>query len=598
MNMDNVQLQSEIEETVPRDNRVSRNQIKTRSSSFQSIYKHWRDYRSTVLNQKLNNVKDDLVRNMSTADYQEIRHNNDLVSKLEEKIEILSKSDVPSKYIKHRAIKLREKMMNSVYLNSAKAYAEKVFASKNSIVSNVPVEDATPDFIVPPVVESMAAANTSSPIINVENVSNEQEKVLADEIDRAMGEAYFDAQPVIDEMPIVDEPINRNDIEQVVENAFTEDNSAFQPVENEPISRNEIEQVVENAFAVDNTTLQSAEEKPISREEIEQVVENTFDNVEDNVKVVTPEEVAEVVSENHDSGYATVEEDDLKAVEPVGEVNEAEPVIDYSHLKEAVDQALADIQFTQNDTSAVSVGLLPPHVEEPFEYKPMTDEEIAKARENIEYQKYEDIYAKEWAAKQEAKHENAAEVVFGGFEPIHDVISSTNETPREDIVVVPDRKEINEKVVEKPVEKDLHFDYSEATESDLVNASKVEESKMGLSELKERALKLKEQNRQSKIELDAAKNAQIDEARKALEIRNANLTKKLDYVESLRKLREFCDSLEEDTQATYNSVESARNNAEANKKFIQSQYDEISDYDSRMKEIESIISGDDITKRR
>jgi hypothetical protein len=591
MNMDNVQLQSEIEETVPRDNRVSRNQIKTRSSSFQSIYKHWRDYRSTVLNQKLNNVKDDLVRNMSTADYQEIRRNNNLVSKLEEKIEILSKSDVPSKYIKHRAIKLREKMMNSVYLNSAKAYAEKVFASKTNLVSSSPIEKVASDFVVPPVVESMAAANTSSPIINVESVSNEQEKVLADEIDRAMGEAYYDAQPV------VDEPINRNDIEQVVEDAFAVDNSAFQPVENEPISRNEIEQVVENAFTVDNNTIQSVESEPVSRSDIEQVVENSFNNVEDNVKVVTPEEVAEVVNENHDSGYETVEAGDLKAVESVGEVNNAEPVIDYSHLKEAVDQALADIQFSQNDTSAVSVDLLPPSVEEPFEYKPMTDEEIAEARENIEYEKYEDIYAKEWAAKQEAK-QNDAEVVFGGFEPIHDVISSTSEVPREDIVVVPDREETVEKVVEKPADNDLHFDYSEATESDLVEASKVEKSMMGLSELKERALKLKEQNRQSKIELDAAKSAQIEEARKALEIRNANLSKKLDYVEALRKLQEFCDSLEEDTQSTYNSVENARIETESNRQFIQSQYDEISDYDSKMKEIDSIISGDDILKRR
>ena len=584
MSMDNVQLKSEIEETVARDNRVSRNQIKTRSTSFQLIYKHWRDYRSEVLRQKLDNVKNDLVRNMSTADYQEIRRNNNLVSRLEEKIDILSKSDVPSKYIKHRAIKLREKMMNSVYLNSAKVYAEKIFASKTNLVSDAPVVEATSDIVIPPIVESMAAANTSSPI-SVESVSNEQEKVLANEIDRAMGEAYYD------------EPINRSEIEQVVENAFEESNVS-QPVESEPINRGEIEQVVEDAFDVNSIVPPVVENDPIDRNEIEQVVENTFDEVADNVKVVTPEEVAEVVNDSHDSGYETVEADDLKAVEPVAEVNEPELEIDYSHLKEAVDQALSDIKFSQNETSAVSVDLLPPHVEEPYEYKPMTDEEIAKARENIEYDKYEDIYAKEWAAKQEEKIENGSEVVFGGFEPIHDVISATNDASREDIVVVPEREEVVEKVAEDSNENDLHFDYSEATASDLINASKVEESKMGLSELKERALRLKEQNRQSKLDLDAARNAQSDEARKALEIRNANLSKKLDYVESLRRLQEFCDSLEQETQVNLDSAESARNEAEVNRRFIQSQFDEISEFDDRMKEIDSIISGDDGLKRR
>jgi cobalt-precorrin-5B (C1)-methyltransferase len=40
-------------------------------------------------------------------------------------------------------------------------------------------------------------------------------------------------------------------------------------------------------------------------------------------------------------------------------------------------------------------------------------EKIAKARENIEYGKYEDVYANEWANKKEEKQENASEVVFG-----------------------------------------------------------------------------------------------------------------------------------------------------------------------------------------
>ena len=89
----------------------------------------------------------------------------------------------------------------------------------------------------------------------------------------------------------------------------------------------------------------------------------------------------------------------------------------------------------------------------------------------------------------------------------------------------------------------------------------------------------------------------MEEAKKALEVRNVNLSKKLDYVEALKKLKEYCDSLEVQTKEINNSTESIRNDTEINRQFIQSQFDEIDDYDNKMKEIDSIISSDNVNSR-
>ncbi len=582
MNMDNVQLLSEIDESVIPDSRVSRNQIKTRNTSFQSIYRHWRDYRSYILNQKLNDVKGDLIRNMSTADYKEIQEKNNLISTLEDKIEILSKSDMPSKYIKHRAIKLREKMMNSFLNNSIKLYAGKVFEKPNVFTPETSTEVDVSSFVVPTVVESMAAANTSSPI-NVESVSNNQEKELASEIDRAMGDAYYD------------EPIDRNNIEQVVEEALNNTAPNQELASDEVISHDEIQQVIDD--------------------ELNKDVENHETVVNDDVKVVTPEEVAQVVNDNRDSAYNAVDDSDLKVVDSVGETDSVEEThsveetdsvgethsveetdsndlnINYSNLKDAVDQALEDIKVTQNENSAVNVDLLPPHVEEEnYEYKPMTDEEIARARENIEFDKYEKRYKDEWENVNTEEDNN--NVFFGGFEPLHDVIS--NDAIRDDVVVVPEKNDV---VSSNTKDDELHFDYSDATESDLTYASEQESSKLGLQELKDRALKLKEIKKQSEEDFHAAKSVRLEEAKKALEVRNVNLSKKLDYVEALKKLKEYCDSLEVQTKEINNSTESIRNDTEINRQFIQSQFDEIDDYDNKMKEIDSIISSDNVNSR-
>jgi uncharacterized phage infection (PIP) family protein YhgE len=188
---------------------------------------------------------------------------------------------------------------------------------------------------------------------------------------------------------------------------------------------------------------------------------------------------------------------------------------------------------------------------------------------------------------------------------------------REPIVVVPERNtevlekqviedqsqhvaDVDEPVVRSEKENELHFDYSGATRSDVVRASTYESSRTGLEALKERILKLKEEHKKSELELKAARDEQTDEARKAMEVREANIAKKQDYEASLKRLQEYCDELEEQTKVNNSSAAISRNDTACNRRFIESQTAEMHDYEDKIREIDTILSteSDEAKKRR
>ena len=250
-------------------------------------------------------------------------------------------------------------------------------------------------------------------------------------------------------------------------------------------------------------------------------------------------------------------------------------------------QITDEIKVTKNETTAARVdrydgnGL--PKYRRPA-IVDITDEEIARARENIEYDRYEKKYAEDWEKKLSSVAINRPSA------NVDNVVlpqAKVETNVREDVVVVPDRDE----------EKDLHFDYSDATEKDIVAATKVERSASGLEALKARALALKEKNRQSKLELDEARREQNEEAQRALEIKNAAQAKEKEYQDSLSKLEDYCEALEKDTEINMNLAAVAKTDIECNRRFIEGKQAEIEDFDQKMDEIDSTISPEAINVR-
>ena len=111
------------------------NLIKTKPSSFRMILSHWNEYRTNLmigkLETKLEEKREDAVNTTFRYDQSGDLTNksnskmDDIVlgiAKLESKIKVLSREDVPSTYVKSRAIKLKEKMMNNLWYHSRHAY--------------------------------------------------------------------------------------------------------------------------------------------------------------------------------------------------------------------------------------------------------------------------------------------------------------------------------------------------------------------------------------------------------------------------------------------------------------------------------------------
>ena len=521
--LDAINLIDIEDKTVKKDSRLSSNQIKTRQSSFKSISGYWKKFRISLLSKKLDKMKDELVtekykvdssQRLTEKSEEKIIKKTNAIANLEEKIKILSRENVPSNYVRNRAIKLRKSMIENLVANSKNAYSvgldnyDKVFSDE--VVSN--------ESSVAPAEFAMAAAGNTA--VNVEP-----------DIKTFGEESMF---------------INRDDIKSAIEAGFSK--------------------IKEEAEA------EKAEVKQISPETVENVVtgRSMFDDPEE-------ETTSEVVS----SGMFD-EPEQVTTSEVV-----TSSMFDDPEENTNRSQITDEIKVTKNETTAARVdrydgnGL--PKYRRPA-IVDITDEEIARARENIEYDRYEKKYAEDWEKKLSSVAINRPSA------NVDNVVlpqAKVETNVREDVVVVPDRDE----------EKDLHFDYSDATEKDIVAATKVERSASGLEALKARALALKEKNRQSKLELDEARREQNEEAQRALEIKNAAQAKEKEYQDSLSKLEDYCEALEKDTEINMNLAAVAKTDIECNRRFIEGKQAEIEDFDQKMDEIDSTISPEAINVR-
>ena len=687
MIMSNVEFKDLEEQSIARDNRVSCNQIRTKQSSFKWLKERWRRFRVERLSKKLEGMKDDLVTSsfnaassgLTKSSENRLTRKTNAIAKVEEKIKILSKETVPSTYVKHRAIKLREKMMKYMVYNSSNAYSVGIENYDNIFGEDAPVTNPIND-------AAMASVN---PVINVEQISAEQQNDLASEVDKAM------TSPV--------EPVDRKTIQAAVEDSFANLDVPQTPVvspvieEKEeapvtPVDRETIQAAVEDTFAnMDTPQVPVVEEKPVEKEQpvvspapeigspidrstIENVVNQSFAPVEKpeeqkRVVIIPAEEpvkapevqsgdqkrVVIIPAEEPVKAPEVQPEDQKKVViipaeEPVSQppvispeevekvVGDARPdsPIDFSALKDAMDSAISGVKIKNVSSDNDFIEEMKRRKEK-YNYVSMTDEEIAQARENIEYDKYEKVYADQWNAVKnddtkkrvviipaeesvkapEVQPEDEKKVVIIPAEekpdekkrvviiPAEETVQTEEKPVREPVVIVPEResdtledKKENIEVASSN-EEDIHFDYSSATESEVASASDYETSRTGLEALKARVLKIKEEHKKSEIELTAARDEQTDEARKALEIREASRARKHDYEESVKKLQDYCDSLEEQTKVNRSSAAISRNDTECNRRFIEMHTAEMHDYEDKIREIDSIMSQDtDEAKRR
>lgn len=701
MMRDNIEFIDRDYSVVNKDKKLSSNQIKTRQASFNSIKKAWTDFRLSLLNKKLDRLKNEAVtRKFVAGDDSRITESSarkmlsktTAIARLEEKIKILSKEDVPADYVSNRAIKLRKKMMDNLTFNSGNAYSvgldkiDEVFAVDENEQLNNFVSEPTE-----PVIDSSESNESSK-----DNISEVQEEqigsdvpVVSPEVVEAVvngiqdsNEGNLDANALSE---IVDSKLNEVSVsEEQIESTSVDDIpvESSSDIASESISDNDIVSPIvdsvqyvqpssmfsyDDGISFDNIASTSSNEfsspESISDEDIRNDLVSTIndiDSAESSNTINSNDEEVEISSDairaeiesalerlkfsqnnssninfnkfNDDGTYKTRSSDVISSNDEIISAdyddvtnehrNEFIPGTDvfkprYRGIYESDEEY---VEFLRRYYEAAFKDTVQ-KTRDRFKYTPMTQEEIMDARENIEYDKYEKIYADEWKKIKEQQDDKIVNSVFevptfkNIFHPANQVdmvelpetsVSNVSEEEqvREYPIVVPERmvpavyqndyvsdvEEVPEFVEDD--EQEITFDYSDATERDVVRAFDSEKSIAGFKALSERARELQEKKKltlqkQQAVQSEALKTEGIakkvkQDGKRAQEIYNEKMRQLAEYT---RLLEEQCSSIESETEVVSKS-------AESNMRYIEEQENKNKSIEKLSGEIDAIISGD------
>lgn len=346
--------------------KASPRQIKTRSKSFSSISGIFTKFRISRLEKKLEKsrksfVNQEIHKNLGNPSVvrkteKNIEKKAKVIAKIEEKIMILSKENVPTNYVENRAIKLRKNMMSNLSYNSSAAYSlgvkteadeikaiDKIFnedspLSINERVRESELEDVedveeqendqveTPESIMSR--ESEEIGRRVSSILDEDTSKElevaddkevdavEKEEVSSDESDKTVNE------PVIESEQIPDISTFMKDIDLNVDtyqdstnsNSVIDENESREHIEVVPtdIDRDAIKSSIDDQFENIAKSGEVSEEETITNAGRPNIDDN-FNSVDNGAKFVSPETVKSVVGTG---SKIDIDTDEPKSISP------------------------------------------------------------------------------------------------------------------------------------------------------------------------------------------------------------------------------------------------------------------------------------------
>ena len=569
--------------------------IKTRGKSFNSILSN---FKKELLEARLNQMQDSAVSekydsDMSYKSVQSIASKRaTAIAKLEEKILVLSRDDVPQNYVESRAIKLRDAMMDNLTKNASSAY-------NNSY---------------------------SIGYENKDNVFGDFEKELGEQ--SSDDSLDLDTDGVLFSIQQPEETDEKDDAINVVPTEF---------------ERKDIEDSINEEFAaVDGTSLDETE------------VQESHEDSEDKVNFVTPEEVKETVDKSTevaedetvnnqeiknviDSALdnINIEGENLTSDESTQSVDNDDDKADYDSIKDEIDRALEKVRISSNNSSVAKIDKYTSNEdtirneydkavedvinkESPLGVQSVDNEEIIKTVEDKIAGEDSSLLSevdREMIRREVQKVISKERNARSGYVPMSDEevaesqhkIASTEhlaskfKAPSFENLLKPvdEVKQIGEQVRDLPVVVPDRDAYEPVIEEDLVSSNEAEEylpvSRKNqidtFNALKNRLKALKEHQRVTQQERDMAqKNAETiaDKAKEARRL--ADESDKL-REEQLKRLQEYTESIEEECKNNEKNRVIAENDAVMNNNFIEEQLRKIEENSNVIDEIDSLISG-------
>ena len=496
-------------------------QIRTKSTSFSQIKKYFTDFRIRLLTKKLEREKDKAVteaypERFSEKDDERMMKRATTIARLEQKIKILDGEKVPVDYIDKRAIKIKKAMMKNISYTSGNIYTVGI-DNKEAVFEATKQPEVVP--MDPEVQESIAA--------DVKKIMEEEKK---------------EAEAVQEEV------------------------AAYTP---SPVTKAEIRAEIDEEFA----KLAGKAKKAVVQETVAEPHIN-LDEIKASI-----DEAFQAVKEQKEVPQATIGTEAVKdVVEESFESVNVDSKISREDIKAEVDEAMGRVVSKNGATSAkVDRFNEDGSRREKYNYTPMTDEEIRAAQENIEYDKYEEIYR----AENEVRFKTAEfKDIFQPADPskfnIEDAVAE--EVVREVPVVVPEVD--GERFVSKP-----HV-VVEPTPSVVSKPTSIEE--FG-------ALKAKvEQLKKKLAETESKKNTAVQFAERtssrAEEIKRITIDSEKAYQDRIASLQLLAQTLEENCKLNETAAHAATKDAECNERFISSQMAKKEQFDDAINQVDSFLS--------
>lgn len=639
--------------TVSRGKGEKSRQIKTRRATFNAVVNAWNKFRISLYTGTLAGMKYDALTSAYKSDGSRLTGRAEkkmmkkatAIARLEEKIGILRREDVPENYVAERAIKLKNNMISAVRYNCNNAYVigldkeNEIFNEEQVVAPKVEKENFYSSEVngVDPSLEELVSAHSDDNSTNQELVS---EEVSVDNNVSGYENSQSDMRQFESENSRINVVPTDNDasrMSSIVEDSFT-------GADNAGLERDEIAELISSTMGSlendeDNVRYGNSEElnnskvEPISPEEVRAVVGEAYENVPDEYEndgsiPLSYKDVDSVVNGAYEGVSQGVE---LGVGDIAAEIDAAMGNVKVSSAGRA---ARID-RYDQDGEPKVGYG------DNRYDYSPMSDEEIAKARENIginegnaDYSRYVPMSDEEILNSQnnigyaEYNGSNISEQVdnqpvsvmtvpeisfrdvFRPAETVDNILESpavfteNGDMNRELPMIAPERQlpEIYENDVNYFNEGDqnLHFDLSDTTAKDINNFVGQTTSLDELEELKQRARELQQQQQLTREEVTEAERVAAQAAAEAAEARRIKEEADKAYEMKVQRLRLYTEALEEDCTYNKRRASAVGYNAECDRRFATAQIKQVNDREALMEQIDEIIApeAENVIRRR
>lgn len=652
-------------------------QIKTRPSSFSKIKSAWTNFRLGLLNKQLEHMENSILKKNYETDSssrltdearEDIIQKTAAIARVEEKILILSREKVPANYVSKRAIKLKKNMMSNLTYNTSNAYSVGI-DKKEEIFGSDLVENMNAERMEEPVVGVEPVQVGGEPTdkdIAVDNILAATQNEMARSVSNIMNAQESEHPTEKDEVDVVIPELDRKQIKDAIDKEFEKvletknlESAAVENKETVAISPEEVEKVVngtpeekkdENVVSYEGIASalnaafrdldsQNTQERVIGTPDIDAAISSELDGIgREEVEVSNVEEGVQTPTD-------TVEDTDSVRTEETHEevVPEGMEHVSYDDIRKELEEAFRRVHVSQNGSQAARIDRYDENgerrvasdlmdAEHKYEYKPMTDEEIRQAQENIEYDRYEDIYhnrgasmsddanvnlpvnnfsvpnfndifrpVKSFDAGLKADSDTSVEPSVEEEKPVRDfpaIVPERSTFAPEKIIDTPQEEEIEEYTMGEEEDENLHFDYSNTTPSDLEKAVSSVNNLNEVEALKRRARELQEQQRRTKEQMEAAQREAEEAAERAAIAREEARRSYEEYQKRVERLRMYTEAVQEDCEFNVNKMEMARRAAEGDQRFAEEQRRRAEQNAQLSEEIDAIISPEAVNVRR